>query len=535
MRGEDVEYLADTRLRRLGLLVGRDGSVPKLSRNDPMLALNLRMAVVPPSAVQVITGVLRYLFLPPIVAAVLVGLVGLDVWIFGFHGVAQSVRQLLYQPLDFLLVFGLILLSAGFHECGHASACRYSGATPGPLGAGVYLAWPVFYSDVTDAYRVGRTGRLRTDLGGVYFNSIFTLLTALAYFTTRFELLILVMVLQNLEILRQFMPFLRLDGYYVVADVTGVPDIFGRIKPILSSFLPGRPAAPTVTALKTWTRAVVTIWVVITVILLVYLYGVMLVALPRIIATTWSSLGMTCARAGQAWSHGDPLALVVACVQVVLLVVPVAGMGISLGRWIMRLWRMAWRRLDRRWRSRLAAAVVAVAASLLTVVALLPYPGRYTALGPHDGGTVQAEVRALAQVVAEGFIGAGSGTGRPARGATIAAPRPVGGFTIPVVQFRVPRIWLPGFWLPRLSVPPLILSTSGVNASVHLPRSRLPSPAPPSAIPSLSPSPVPSPLPSALPSSAPTPSPSLPPPSPSPAPTPSQPSPSPSSPTAPSP
>ena len=40
------------------------------------------------------------------------------------------------------------------------------------MGAGMYLVWPAFYTDVTDTYRLGRGGRVRTDLGGLYFNAI---------------------------------------------------------------------------------------------------------------------------------------------------------------------------------------------------------------------------------------------------------------------------------------------------------------------------------------------------------------------------
>ena len=40
------------------------------------------------------------------------------------------------------------------------------------MGTGLYLVWPAFYTDVTDSYRLGRGGRLRIDLGGLYFNAI---------------------------------------------------------------------------------------------------------------------------------------------------------------------------------------------------------------------------------------------------------------------------------------------------------------------------------------------------------------------------
>ena len=43
------------------------------------------------------------------------------------------------------------------------------------MGVGIYIVWPAFYTDITDAYRLGKGGRLRADLGGMYFNAIFAL------------------------------------------------------------------------------------------------------------------------------------------------------------------------------------------------------------------------------------------------------------------------------------------------------------------------------------------------------------------------
>ena len=86
-------------------------------------------------------------------------------------GLAAATRDAFYEPGLLLLVFALTVLSAGFHEFGHAAACRYGGATPGAMGAGLYLVWPAFYTDVTDCYRLGRAGRVRVDLGGLYFNA----------------------------------------------------------------------------------------------------------------------------------------------------------------------------------------------------------------------------------------------------------------------------------------------------------------------------------------------------------------------------
>ena len=75
----------------------------------------------------------------------------------------------------------------------------------------------------------------------MYFNAIFVArhrgrCTPL----TGFEPLLILIIVQHMQMLQQMLPFLRLDGYYILSDLTGVPDMFARIKPILKSALPGQ-------------------------------------------------------------------------------------------------------------------------------------------------------------------------------------------------------------------------------------------------------------------------------------------------------
>src|SRR2546430_15842752 len=81
------------------------------------------------------------------------------------------------------------------------------------------------------------------------------------YALTGFRWLLLLIVLQHVVVAQQFLPFLRLDGYYVVSDLAGVPDLFGSIRPILFSPLPRRKARPTVLQLRSRVRLVATPWV----------------------------------------------------------------------------------------------------------------------------------------------------------------------------------------------------------------------------------------------------------------------------------
>ena len=93
------------------------------------------------------------------VITVIATVAAMDYWIFTARGLAAGFGQVLRDPADLLVVAGLLMASAVFHECGHATGCRYGGARPGRIGVGLYLVWPSFFTNVTDSYRLSRAGR----------------------------------------------------------------------------------------------------------------------------------------------------------------------------------------------------------------------------------------------------------------------------------------------------------------------------------------------------------------------------------------
>jgi putative peptide zinc metalloprotease protein len=280
----NVAYLVDQKLRPLGVMEGE--TRPPRAGTRPILGVNARRAVVPDRLVRWISGKLCFLFVPWVVAAVLAGFAAMDVLLLIGHGSPFGMAEVLRRPSLLVLICLLAIVAAGFHELGHATAGRYGGADPGVIGVGIYLVWPAFFSDLTDSYRLGRRGRLRADLGGVYFNVVFMLLAGGLYVLTGLHWLILLIVLQHVVVAQQFLPFLRLDGYYVLSDLAGVPDLFGRIGPILSSLLPGHRPGRTVLELKPRVRRVVTAWVLTTVVLLTAGLGLLLAHLPQMLTVT---------------------------------------------------------------------------------------------------------------------------------------------------------------------------------------------------------------------------------------------------------
>ena len=317
-----------------------------------------------------------------------------DIWLFFAHGVAQALRQSLLHPGLFLPLFAAVVLSAAFHEIGHAAACRYGGGRPGKMGCGLYLAWPAFYTDVTDAYRLGRRSRLRTDLGGVYFNVAVVLATMGAYFATHFEPLLLLVLIQHFEIVHQLLPVIRLDGYYIVSDLTGVPDMFARIGPILRSLVPGRDPDDKVTALKRWVRVAVTAWVLIVVPLLLLEMLVVLIHLPRILGTAWTSGDKLWHSGMHAFSHGNVVGGITDVLQVVVLAIPIAGILLM----ILTMGRRAAVGVWSRTQGRPVLRVLALATAGLGVAALLFawIPSHnYRPIGPHERGTFAEGIAAV--------------------------------------------------------------------------------------------------------------------------------------------
>lgn len=395
--GDNVRTLVNDKLRPLGILAGPDGTTPVVEKPDPLLALKFRRAIIPEHASYKVARLFKPLFFPPVVLAALVCLTAFDVWLFGTHGVAQAFGQSLQSPGFIMLILALVVVSAGWHEFGHAAGCAYGGAKPGVMGAGLYLAYPAFYTDVTDSYRLSKRGRLRTDLAGVYFNALFILITAALYAVTGFEPLLLVIVTQHIEAAHQLLPFLRLDGYYVLADATGVPDLFSRIKPILVSALPWKAPDARVRELKTWVRVVVTIWVLLVVPLLLFQVGMILLHLPRIVATAWDSLGKQQDTVGKAVGHGDVLRAGIGIVQALILVVPVLGITLSFGRLGRRMATKGWKATEGSPVARLALCGITVAAVGALAYTWLPN-GDYTPIKPGEKGTVREGVRAVTRV-----------------------------------------------------------------------------------------------------------------------------------------
>jgi putative peptide zinc metalloprotease protein len=383
-----VRTLIDTKLRPLGMLRRADGSEPQVRRANPLLALKFRVVVSKPELTRRITAPFAWLFHPLIVVAVVAGFVAVCYWVLFERGLGLATHQAFANPALLLAVFGITLASAGFHEFGHAAAARYGGATPGAMGAGLYLLWPAFYTDVTDSYRLGRAGRIRTDLGGLYFNAVLAVAIFGVWALSRWDALLLAIATQILQMIRQLPPLLRFDGYHLLADLTGVPDLFYRIKPTLLGWLPWRWGNPETKVLKPWAKAAVTLWVIAVVPFMVASLLFTVLAMPRILATAASSLDTQWRAMAFHFHTGDFLAGLAKLLGALAITLPAGGIVYLVVRLVRQTVTKVWRATTGKPIGRAVATLTGAAVVAGLVFAWWPH-GNYRPIQPNEKGRIQ--------------------------------------------------------------------------------------------------------------------------------------------------
>ena len=245
------------------------------------------------------------------------------------------------------------------------------------------------------------------------------MLTAGAYFLTGFEPLLLIIPLQHLEILHQFLPFIRLDGYYIVSDLTGVPDMFARIKPVLKSLLPWKETEDTVKELKTWARVAVTIYVVLLIPALMFLLGMTLMNLPRVFATAYDSFMATAHKMG----HAGGVSIAVDAIQLLVLVLVPLGLVLTFVQLGRKAAVGAWNATDGRPAGRGLLLVAAATAAAFAAYMWIPR-SVYKPISPTERGTLGGAINEIKRIpsgkppAAPSRTQSGSSTKTPAPGVT---------------------------------------------------------------------------------------------------------------------
>ena len=245
---DHVRWLVRERLAPAGLVaIGpSQGAGPSGRRQGPvqfrtpLLAIRHRLPILPYRLTVPLTDRLHKLYWPPLVVLVIAVALGVNFWLYSGPDPGGAIGSILRHPELVLVLFLLDVPLRLFHELGHASAMRRAGVPYGEIGVALYVVVPVYYTDVTHSYRLPRPDRVRVDLGGMYFDCISMIGLFLAYRVTGLGVLVVAIVLVGVNVLREFTPFMRFDGYYLMADLIGVHEPLSLFRPFVLDHLPWR-------------------------------------------------------------------------------------------------------------------------------------------------------------------------------------------------------------------------------------------------------------------------------------------------------
>lgn len=142
--------------------------------------------------------------------------------------------------IDFLSPEGIALyavclvLLKSLHELGHAYAATRAGVRVNTMGVGFMLLMPILYTDVTDAWRLkSRSSKLSIDAAGM---SVELAIAGIATFLWAFlpdgparsVAFVLATTSWIVSLAVNLNPFMRFDGYYLLSDMWGIPNLQPR-------------------------------------------------------------------------------------------------------------------------------------------------------------------------------------------------------------------------------------------------------------------------------------------------------------------
>lgn len=129
-----------------------------------------------------------------------------------------------------LISFGICVI----HELSHGLACKHWGGEVHELGFLLIYFNPALYCNVTDAWLFPQrrhrvytmaAGTACDALIGAFFVFLWWLTMEFEFMQTVFAMVVLII---ELKILANINPLIRLDGYYILSDILGLPNLRKR-------------------------------------------------------------------------------------------------------------------------------------------------------------------------------------------------------------------------------------------------------------------------------------------------------------------
>lgn len=130
----------------------------------------------------------------------------------------------------------LLLIILFFHELGHSLSAKKFGINCKEIGIGLYLIFPVLYTNLGESWKLKKEKRIIINLSGIYFQLVIgTIIGVLAWLMNSAVLSYLFFTNFTIALLN-LNPFFKLDGYWVIADLLNIRNLSKAANNEISNF-----------------------------------------------------------------------------------------------------------------------------------------------------------------------------------------------------------------------------------------------------------------------------------------------------------
>lgn len=205
---------------------------PRLRRNGP---LYLRFSFFNPDRLlSAMARPLGFFFTPAFVAfAAITILTALAITTVSLDEMVRDITHLNWMQA-IALAWAAVLTVGMLHEFAHGLTCKHFGGEVPEMGFLLLYFHPALYANVSDAWLFPRKSqRLWVTFAGVGFELFLWACATIVWRVTDVgtwpsRIALIVMATSGIKTLFNFNPLLRLDGYYLLSDMLGIPNLRQR-------------------------------------------------------------------------------------------------------------------------------------------------------------------------------------------------------------------------------------------------------------------------------------------------------------------
>ncbi len=160
---------------------------------------------------------------------ILFGLVLFASTIATFLHINGGINSISFVDTNFAVVMILMLASLALHELGHATAMVWAKAEIIRTGFAFYFGLPLLFVDTSTIWAKTRYKRLVVATAGMVVNLTIASTAMIAMIFIRDQTIasyLWELILLNIfHIAVSLLPFIKMDGYYILVDIIGIPNL----------------------------------------------------------------------------------------------------------------------------------------------------------------------------------------------------------------------------------------------------------------------------------------------------------------------